>query len=440
MRVGAADAGALAATHAHAHAAPRDLPAFMLASALLVFIATQVCAGVLRWSLDAVGLSVLTYAPTALLLACIAGVAAAHGLRGMIPIRGLLLGLLLCLGVLIALFSVPAKQAVFGLWILTPLMFGYACARPEWLTSPACRTVALSALLVAGVGVVFDQWLDYPWTGSSFELGGKSIAGSREWHIGERPRLAGLSRSSFDAAAHIAVFAVVAAIHTRTRLSRACIWALAVYAIHCTTSRGILLALAVAVAVIEAPQVLRRMTTVLATLGGLAFAVLPPVIAATVDLSQVARLQLRSSHGSFLDRMSEMWPSAYALLWSSPAPALGRGIGGIGAAQNLFEPDAFNAGDNLFVYGLVVFGLLALPIFLALARAAMSAALRIDHTPTAPMIPCLYLLVVWYGAVSNIVENPLPAAILGLLLACALQYRLPTVAPQEHFFHERKTP
>lgn len=414
-------------------------PTLLQLPALLLFVLTQVFAGVYRWSLDGVGLSALTYAPTALLLASVGAVATARLRRGQVPARGLLLCLLLCLGVLVGALSVAPKQAVFGVWILIPLVFGYACLRRDWLEAPACRAVAVPVLLLACAGVILDQWLDYPWTGASFELGGKSIAASREWHISERPRLAGFSRSSFDAAAHIAVFAVLAAVHTARRLRRACLWALAVYAIHCTTSRGILLALLVTMAVIEAPAALRRAAALLATLGGLLFALVPPTLAAVFDLSQTARLQMRSSHGSFLDRMSEMWPSAYELLWSSPVPVLGRGIGGIGAAQGLFEPDAFNAGDNLFVYMLVVFGLLAVPLIVALARAALRAARGADQGRAALTAACLHLLVLWYGAVSNIVENPLPAAILGLLLASALAHRRAVHSTGERPHHATET-
>lgn len=403
--------------------ASTEAPRFLLLSALALFVLTQVFAGVYRWSLDSIGLSALTYAPTALLLASVGAVVTTRLRRGQVPARGLLLCLLLCVGVLVGALSVAPKQAVFGLWILIPLVFGYACLRRDWLDAPICRAVAVPVLLLACAGVIFDQWLDYPWTGASFELGGKSIAASREWHISERPRLAGFSRSSFDAAAHVAVFAVLAAVHTAGRMRRACLWALAVYAIYCTTSRGILLALMVVMALVEAPAGLRRTAALLATLGGLSFALVPPTLAAMFDLSQTARLQMRSSHGSFLDRMSEMWPSAYELLWSGPVPILGRGIGGIGAAQGLFEPDAFNAGDNLFVYALVMFGLLALPLALALAKAALRAAHRADEGRAALTVACLHLLVLWYGAVSNIVENPLPAAILGLLLASAFSQR-----------------
>lgn len=115
-----------------------------------------------------------------------------------------------------------------------------------------------------------------------------------------------------------------------------------------------------------------------------------------------------------------MWPDALQLLLESPLPVLGRGLGGIGAAQTLFEPSRFNAADNLFVYQLVTLGGMALPLFAIAAHGAWriaNADTRAAAWHNAAALRAFALIVLWYGAVSNIVENPMLAMLYGLLLA-----------------------
>jgi hypothetical protein len=299
------------------------------------------------------------------------------------------------------------------------VLFGHAATGGMDLSGRGIRIVAFLAMAVAAFGVIGNAYLDYPWVGANFELGGKDIAGSREWHIGEQRRLAGFARSSFDCAGQIAVFSVIVNASMRSRALRWLTWGLAIVAIDYTTSRGVLLALLAAMAVIEAPAAVRRLAAA-GVLGlGLALITLPPLLAWTDDYSQAARLQMKAVYGSYLDRMSFMWPGALDLLASSPVPLLGRGLGGIGAAQTLFEPAAFNAADNLFVYQFVTLGALALPIIAVFAIGALRHAFADGDAARTRF--GLWLVVIWYGSVGNIVEHPILAMTYGLLLHAALE-------------------
>lgn len=407
-------AAPLPSTAAFAPAPADALRARLSHAIVLSFVAAQVFAGVLRWALGLVHLQALIYLPALLAWADIALVAIATVRARTLSRTTLWLGCLLVVGALTGLLALPPQQVAFGAWVLTPLIYGYALADRWPLTGAGYRRAALALLVLACVGVVGNAYIAYPWIGANFELGGKEIAGARDWSIGERQRLAGFARSSFDAAGQIAILAALNNVGEPRRWLRGAIWLLAATAVTLSTARGILLAMAVAAIAIEAEHLGRRgvARTLLAL--GFAWMALPPLLAWTVDFSQQARLQLHSSHGSYLDRLANMWPQARDLWLDAPVPWLGRGLGGIGAAQTLFEPARFNAADNLLVYQCVALGALALPLLAgaAIGLWRIGASARAD----AATLVAFALIVVWYGAVSNIVEHPILAAAYGLLL------------------------
>lgn len=405
-----------ARAHPHADAPSRAAGGFATA-VLTLFVGSQVLAGVLRWLLGKVGLAPAIYLPTALLWANVAWIALQRILRNDLSMSALALAGAMTLGVLVGCLSLETKQVAFGAWVLTPLVYGYAIGGAFDLSHPAVRAGAGIALLVACLGVFGDDSIRYPWVGANFELAGKEITGSRDWNIGEHRRLAGFSRSSFDAAGQITVFAVLVNAGMRLRLLRLMIWALAIAGVAYTTARGVLVSMFVAMAVIESPRALQRLAAMGATGLGLLWMSLPPLLAWTVDFSQIARLLLKASYGSYLDRMANMWPEALQLLAGAPLPPLGRGIGGIGAAQTLFEPDRFNAADNLLVYQGVALGALALPLVAVFMLGTFRRATR--FAPEQAPLCAFGLIVIWYGAVSNIVEHPILAVAYGIVLARA---------------------
>ena len=89
----------------------------------------------------------------------------------------------------------------------------------------------------------------------------------------------------------------------------------------------------------------------------------------------------------------------------------GRGLGGIGTAQSYFEPDLFNAGDNVYMYWFVVYGALAFPGFLLLL--ARSLRLKPWRGPEERLLYCLTLATVVYGMTTNVVENAFFALVCG---------------------------
>lgn len=398
--------------------------------ACLMFLAAQLAGGVVRWILDMVGAAAATYIPNLFMVACVAWIAGLDFVNGRTS-RGLVLFLtMLALSMVVGYLSTKnVVQVVFGLWVFTPILFGLACA-PVLLQSNKWTLPLLTAIfIVAAGGVVAHNFVAYPWVGVSYSVGGVELEGAREWQTtGGAQRLSGFARSSFDVAGQILVSASLLALQLRSGAVRLVLWILATAAISMSTSKGILLALAMAALATEAivrrePQVLRGVLSL-----GILWLFVPPILGWTMDWSQAARTDIDNPlYGSFLDRMNDMWPRAWELAFELGLPPLGRGIGGIGVPVSMFEPALANAGDNIFVYCLVILGVLALPLFalgfVALFR--LCACLADDAVRPAMVMA---VVVIWYGGVSNILEHAVLAFCFGLVCR-VLVARLSGIGP-----------
>jgi len=382
----------------------------------LAYVATTVLAGPLRMYLSLAGLSALIYAPNLLLLLAIGWqLLALPGERGFTGIH--LVALLIpCNALAVGLQFVSAAQAAMGLYVLLPFWFGLTCGPvllERWHL--VGRLVPLCWLVVV-TGVLANQLIEYPWEGFGYNVGNLEVEGSRQWFAnGGTRRLAGLARASFDAAVHVQLAGVLLALQTRSSLLRLLVWAVTIAAILPTTSKGMLLA-----AVVLTPIVLLRgalpatpLRFLPAVFGSIGLAL--PVSTLFFKFSSPLKDPLLANlTNSFYDRLNDMWPGAWALLSDHGHPLLGRGVGGIGTAQNYFEPALFNAGDNLFMYWFVVFGWVALPGIALL----LLASLRIQPQRNAEemRVYCLLLTTLVYGMITNIVENALSALVFGLVV------------------------
>lgn len=394
---------------------PRPHERFVLLAAL-AYVAMTVLAGPLRMYLSLAGLTPLIYLPNLLLLLAIGWQLLAESCeQGFTPTK-LIAVIIPCFALIVGLQFTSAVQAATGLYVLLPFWFGLACGPvllDRWRT--VGRIVPMLWIVVV-TGVLANQALEYPWEGFGYNLGELDVEGSRRWYAqGGVKRLAGFARASFDAAVQVQIAGILLVLQTRGWFLRLLVWALTFAAIIPTNSKGILL-----VAVVLTPIVLLRRVLPESPLRVL------PIFFGSIGLALPISTLLFTFHSplrdpalanatfSLYDRLNDMWPAAWDLLQEQGQILMGRGIGGIGTAQTYFEPDLFNAGDNLFMYWFVVFGWLALPGFLLVL--ARSLRLRPQRDAVEMRIYCLLLAMLVYGAMANIVENALSALACGLVV------------------------
>ena len=389
---------------------------------LVIFLAAQVTGGVIRWVLDMLGASAIAYLLNVAMLLCMTLMVISDVVRNKTAPGALFLLMLVLFSSLVGFVSTGnPTQVAFGAWVLTPFFFGLICAPTILETGRFQVPLLLLMFLATSGGVIAHEYIPFPWVGVNYQIGGVELEGAREWHTGEKQRLSGLARSSFDVAGQILVSAALLSLLVKRGVWRVFIWSLCAYSISLSTSKGILLALAMTVFASEC--LIRRNTQGLrwTFFAGALWVFGPRLMGWTMDWSGSARTDIDNPiYGSFLDRMNDMWPKAWELSTTHGLPPFGRGLGGIGVAQSLFEPALFNAGDNVFAYCWVILGVLVVPFFVA----GFLALFRMCKSSGSEKIRTTLVLAVavnWYGGVSNILEHALLACAFGIVCrVCAV--------------------
>ncbi|HET7539022.1 MAG TPA: hypothetical protein VFK05_04095 [Polyangiaceae bacterium] len=316
----------------------------------------------------------------------------------------------------------------FALYTWTPFFLGLVLASLDLAGLFARASLLWWSFAVAGV--IVNTFLKFPWTGTTFEVLGQQAQVARDWTTNGVDRLAGFSRASFAAANQIALFSMVLAARARMHaLVKVLIWAVSVLAIALTTSKTPLMLMVVVPAALLSVRCTRIFAArdefpfyvaMLILLSLLATTVALPCASTTQDLlasttaSDFGFLTL----SSLLDRASTMWPAAFELIASDKNPiewVLGRGLGGIGAAQAIFEPLKVNSADNLFVFLYVSFGLGSLLFGVAILAGFKKYYDRDRGTFT--QLFALAASVLTLGIATNVIESVIPALVTGMLVA-----------------------
>lgn len=394
-----------------------NLPNLVYALAAL-FLWFQVLQAPLRYELSQLHLDALVYLPKLLLFMAVLLLPL---LRARSSPAALLLTGLVLVYLLWGMVNLPTPlQAMFGLWVLVPLLFGLwagPVVRPEqW------SRLFLVLFVVAAAGVFIDPLIHYPWSGQSMTILGSNVQISRQWTALGLQRYAGFSRASFDVASQLLLFGLMLVVLLRHRAIKLLVWFVAGAGIALTTSKGPLGAWLILSTYFLGGRLLGwPRYWIQLWLGCLGAALLAMIL---LPLSTLWIKYNPSFHGfasqflfaSFGDRLNSTWPGSLHLLdmggnwhwW------VGRGLGGIGAAQQYFEPAHYLPGDNLFVYVAVYVGLpAALLLFGALWLRIVRVSLRQDAA--AWRLPVMLALVA-YGVVVNEIEGAVLAFFLGLVL------------------------
>jgi hypothetical protein len=402
--------------------------------ALVLCLASDVFGGVVRYALSTLGLTFLIYVPM-VFGAVLAGAyfmyqgATSRLDRRVFAILGFF--------VVYAFYSLVVRagdgiaefgRVAMGLYTWTPFFLGLMLASQGaemWLVHYAALWWA-----PAVIGVIVNRFVYFPWTGSTIEVLGQESQVARDWATNGLDRLAGFSRASYTVANQITVFGLLLVTRpSGRRIVQALVWILSATAVALTTTKTALAMLLLVPLTWWVPQLLlvrysrrheARFYVPMVTLAALmAMVVLLP---GSSEIQQVL-LKYYSvgdvgffSFSSMLDRTAVMWPAAFALITDDHTAVewlLGRGLGGIGAAQAMFEPHYANSADNLFVFLYVTFGLNCAVFGLAIFT-RFHAVYR-EMSDRFVMFFALAATVLTLGMTTNVIESTVPAIALGIL-------------------------
>ena len=387
-----------------------------------VYVASHAFDSVIRWLLNMVHAAALIYLRDLDLiviafLCCYLVVSERRTVT-----RSVLLILSVAVFVCVSLYSeLNVAQTLFGVKVWLPVLVGFLLVEADVLPSMDWRKTWWLVWCALCCGVFVNHFVEYPWSGLNVDVGDASISANREWAAGGIRRLSGLSRTSYDAAAAILIMFIYLASARMRLISRVLLVICSGAAIVLTTSKGAVAAFLAAVGAmpfVYYAASARSAAKFLLCSGVIAVAVIGLAVPIMSEQIQFPRLTVGTPEfwlfSSFVDRAWVTWPRSFSLLTEGWQWLAGRGVGGIGAAQNLFEPSVYTPGDNLFIYLYVTAGAFGVALYAYLALSV--AKLSFDRAPHRAAF-LLVLAIFTYGLTVNLIESATFALALGAVLA-----------------------
>jgi hypothetical protein len=376
------------------------------------FVLSNVLDGPLRYLLHLVGASSFLYLRDgAAFVVVVSGVASwFRGNRAAFPVvaAAALLLFHMCIG-FVSLNS--PFQSLFGFKVFLPFLMGIVTA--PTLRRQSCTYFCAVVFGLSSVGVVANQFLEYPWVGMSYDTAFGETVGSRLWWQSGATRLPGFARASFCAAAYVMV-SLVPLLMRGNAVMRGVLVGITAYVFVLTTTKGVWLGLAALVFCEVLFAFSGSMSSSLAVLVALSLGcVVLPLISLAADLPAGPVDGLAES---LVERIRDMWPNALKML--EPQQWLwGRGLGGIGVPQTYGDHLTSNSADNLMIYLIVMFGLVGLAYA---AWGVWSVVRAVNEAPYADFrVRCMFnwtVSCVAYGYMTNAFEDPLLSLTFGAIV------------------------
>jgi len=397
---------------------PKNAMVSLLSKLVILYLLSYVFEGLLRFVLSKAHLASLLYLRDLLPVVTVIGMLAAW-IGGRYRPSVLLISItLLAFHFFIGFFFLGRLfQQLFGIKIFLPMMLGLAVGAIGMVSTQQAKRLA-TWLVLASVGAIFVNYVvPFPWEGADFDTVFGSGTQSRLWTAGGVRRLGGVARASYDAASILLCGSVVIAATYRGVWLRSALLILAAAGIVLTTSKGAVIALTALIGTVLISQGGTRLGVLrfcVLVCGGVA--VLAPILSLLVDV------RMRSLTGtaawlfsSYAERMEYTWPDAFKILTEHGNLLTGRGLGGVGTAQQYGEGRWYTPADNVFVYWTLAFGVMGwvygATIFTRLMRWDG------DTVTERLLVFGFFAAAMTYGVTANLMEQPVVCFGIGYAVA-----------------------
>ncbi|CAM8643033.1 hypothetical protein MCEMIEM13_00623 [Comamonadaceae bacterium] len=385
---------------------------------LVLYMSTLVYEGPLRYVLSTLGLGTFIYLRDALSAMVISlGVFQAVKINRNIydPLIIVIYTLLVwaLLGLLI--HDVTLFPTLFGLKILSVFLLGMSSAKAVEIYESRFRLTIYFFVVTTILGVITNYILGkLPWEGLTYETSFGVVSTTKEWWTEGERRLPGFARASFDAAMIIGLGA--AYLISRLSYTKFLIFiAISFVGIYLTTTKGMLLALALVFAWRSIPGAsLRRYLGTALCFAILVGMIILPAMSCALNFSYELMHDVPKILSSFAERIVSMWPKSCSILVTPYSWFIGAGIGSIGVPQQYSNlTSGYSAADNLFVYLYVMGGIPFAVAFIAtvskiLQKHVIAGLSSIDAR-------ALLIAMLAYGVTTNMQEQPFFAILAGIL-------------------------
>ena len=280
--------------------------------------------------------------------------------------------------------------------------------------------------IVTITGVILNMFCTFPWEGLEYELSDDLIINaSRAWSTGGVKRIAGFSRASYSVASQVVIFSLLIMSNIKRTYKRIIIYIITSYIIWITTTKGILIAyIIVAFTDLNFIKNRKNICKLIAT-AGIILMVGLPLFSTVCDpvfnflKNNVEKTTYWRYISSFEARVKGTWPDSFEKVITEGNFILGKGFGGIGAAEQLFGVNTTTPGDNMFVYMYATIGITALIVIIWILLRLYK--LKISEKEEKNIYNIL-LIIIFYGIISNIVEEPILCLCLGICVGYIMNY------------------
>jgi len=308
-------------------------------------------------------------------------------------------------------------QIAFGFWVFVPLLFGIVAYRSFLHDIQKLERWFLILFFIGCGGVFLNAFINLPWVGFNYFLASVEIEGSKQGSTMGIAKLGGFSQANHVVASYTILLAIILMARKHSKILRCSIWFLAVLVIALTSSKGIALVFLVLTGFFLSwrhfPNFIWPALALFVTI----FVVIMLPFSTlyydyNVDLSEPACYFFFQSS---IERLANTWPATFKMITEHGNIITGRGLGGIGGAQKLFEYLLYSPADNLFIYLYAVFGLMALPILVIYGAGTLQLNIRKNFLDR--YFYTIMLSVLIYGITTNIIESTIFSIFLGLSIA-----------------------
>ena len=343
----------------------------------------DVLGGLLRYILSFLGIYILIYlAPIVVFFLSLFSIFAS-ALSG--KFSSIFIFIFLVIHILYSIFlGIPPQVVLFSVYTLNAFLMGIVAIQRNYLGKLSRHLPLLWAL--ACLGVLLSMAVDFPWIGSTVEIGGTKVETARDWDVAGIRRLAGLSRSSAVVGVEIAISMAFLLSQRYPIFLKILFFAVSVICIVATTAKTILIAIVASPAIYILFAATSRKTH-----RSRRYSIAVILISMSLMTFVVVGFPFLGNFGAQLyigfdpslifdffrldsleDRILNTWPEALSILTQAKNNELfyifGAGLGSIGGGSYIYIGALANPADNMFVFLFVTFGLSGvlffIPIFL----------------------------------------------------------------------------
>jgi len=330
-----------------------------------IYIFEVTLSGLIRYIFSHIGLTFLIYLPKALLLL---GIIYALIIKFKIKKFSFFISILLIFSIEVSLLNNNnLNEIILGIWILLPFFYGILLGKNFINCFYRYRKYFFVLWITLIIGVIINVFYQWPWIGSSYEIGSLKLTASREWSTGGISRLSGFGRVSASTASETLLLAIILIFSFKNLFFKMLIWIISGIIIILTTTKTVILIwLIITLLFIIIKIINLNKLMFLPIFLSILIIIFPFYSNFFYNIFNLGNLNYYQTitFASFLDRLSFTWPWTLEVINKLGSPIFGIGIGGIGTPYKLFNPTFYSPVDNLSLYLYGLFGIFGIIIII----------------------------------------------------------------------------